>query len=53
MQENLPFEFYSRLGTNNAITWSNKTKRALTRVCHSLSLMTFSRPPRYRFYSNN
>ena len=55
MQENLLFEFYTSLGTNKVITWSNKTKRALTTmcVCVSLSLMTFSRPPLNRVYSSN
>jgi hypothetical protein len=37
MQENLLFEFYAGFGTNKVITWSNKTKSALTRVCVSLS----------------
>jgi hypothetical protein len=35
--EKLFFEFYAGLGTIQVITWSNKTNRALTRVCVSFS----------------
>ena len=41
MLENLLFEFYAGLGTNKVITWSNKTNRALRRVCVFLSKLSW------------